>query len=122
MYKPMETRDMALEIGRLIKLRKAIMDDNKMSMAAMGVGKSVAVDTIDNIIKYLLDLSREYTDVCYMYKYVAEGATEYEYLTHDITPDEMDDAMKGELMQLAGAWRLRLCTEEGEENDQKRNA
>lgn len=52
MYKPMETRDMALEIGRLIKLRKAVMDDNKMSMAAMGVGKSVAVDTIDNIIKY----------------------------------------------------------------------
>lgn len=98
MYKPIETRSMEREIGRLLKLREVVMDDNNMAMDAMGVGKSVAVDTIDNIIKYLLDLSREYTDVCYMYKYVAEEATEYEYLTHDITPDEMDDVMKGELM------------------------
>lgn len=114
MYKPMETRNMALEIGRLIKLRKAVMDDNEMAMAAMHIGKSVAVDTIDNIIKCLLDLSREYTEVCRMYKYVAEEALAYEYLTHDITPDEMDDVMKGELMQLAGAWRLRSCAEEGD--------
>lgn len=115
MYKPIETRDMALEIGRLLNLRKAVMDDNNMAIAAMGVGKSVAVDTIDNIIKYLLDLSREYTEVCYMYKYVAEEASAYEYLTHDITPDEMDDVMKGEIMQLADAWRLRLYGEEAEE-------
>ena len=115
MYKPMETRDMALEIGRLIKLRKAVMDDNNMATDAMGVGKSVAVDTIDNIIKYLLDLSREYTGVCCIYKYVAEEALAYEYLTHDITPDEMDDVMKGELMQLADAWRLRMYGEEDEE-------
>ncbi len=112
MYKPMETRDMALEIGRLIKFRKAVMDDNEMAMKTMRVGKSVAVDTIDNIIKYLLDLSREYTVVCNMYKYVADEALAYEYLTHDITPDEMDDVMKGELMQLADAWRLRLYGEE----------
>ena len=117
MYKPIETRSMEREIGRLLKLRKVVMDDNNMAMAAMGVGKSVAVDTVDNIIKYLLDLIREYTEVCCMYKYVAEEALEYENLTHDITPDEMDDAMKGELMQLAGAWRLRLCAEEGEQND-----
>lgn len=117
MYKPMETRDMALEIGRLVKLRKAVMDDNEMAMKTMRVGKSVAVDTVDNIIKCLLDLSREYTEVCNMYKYVAEEVQEYEYLTHDITPDEMDDAMKGELMQLADAWRLRLYKEEGEQND-----
>lgn len=115
MYKPMETRDMALEIGRLIKLRKAVMADNAMAMATMGVGKSVAVDTIDNIIKYLLDLSREYAVVCNMYKYVAEEALEYEYLTHDITPDEMNDAMKGELMQLADVWTRRLYAEEDEE-------
>lgn len=115
MYKPIETRSMEREIGRLLKLREVVMDDNNMAMDAMGVGKSVAVDTIDNIIKYLLDLSREYTDVCYMYKYVAEEATEYEYLTHDITPDEMDDVMKGELMQLADAWRLRMYGEEDEE-------
>ena len=114
MYKPMETQSMEREIGRLLKLRKAVMDDNEMAMAAMGVGKSVAVDTIDNIIKYLLDLSREYTDVCNMYKYVAEEALEYEYLTHDITPDAMDDAMKGELKQLADVWRLRLYGEEGD--------
>lgn len=90
MYKPIETRSMDREIGRLLTLRKAVMDDNKMAMAAMHVGKSVAVDTIDNIIKCLLDLSREYTVVCYMYKYVAEEALEYENLTHDITPDAID--------------------------------
>lgn len=78
MYKPMETRDMALEIGRLLNLRKAVMDDNNMAIAAMGVGKSVAVDTIDNIIKYLLDLSREYTEVCWRLRLYGEEAT-----THD---------------------------------------
>lgn len=114
MYKPIETRSMDREIGRLLKLRKVVMDDNEMAMAAMGVGKSVAVGTIDNIIKYLLDLSREYTEVCNMYKYVAKEATEYECLTYNITPDEMDAVMKGELMKLAGAWRLRLCEEESD--------
>lgn len=68
----------------------------------------------ENIIKYLLDLSREYTEVCCMYKYVAEEALEYENLTHDITPDAMDDTMKGELKQLADVWRLRLYGEEGD--------
>ena len=117
MYKPMETRDMALEIGRLIKLRKAVMADNAMAMATMGVGKSVAVDTIDNIIKCLLDLSREYTEVCYMYNHMAYEASVYDYLTHGITPDEMDDVMEGELKQLADVWWLRLYGEEGEESD-----
>lgn len=115
MYKPMEMQSMEREIGRLLTLRKAVMDDNEMAMATMRIGKSVAVNTVDNIIKCLLDLNREYTEVCCLYKYVAEEVQEYEYLTHDITPDEMDDVMKGELMQLADAWRLRLYGEEAAE-------
>ena len=115
MYKPMETRDMAPEIMRLLRLRKSVMYDNDMAMTTMGAGKCVAVETVDNIIKRLLDLEREYNDVCRLYEYVAEEAQEYEYLMHDITPDEMNDAMKGELMQLADVWTRRLYAEEDEE-------
>lgn len=117
MYKPIETRSMEREIGRLLKLRKAVMDDNEMAMAAMGIGKSVAVDTVDNIIKCLLDLSREYNEVCQSYKYMADEAQAYEYLMHDITPDDMDDVMKGELKQLADMWMRRLDAEEGDAHD-----
>ena len=117
MYKPMETRSMETEIARLLKLRKAVMYDNDIAMTMLGVGKCVAVETVDNVIKRLLDLEREYNEVCHLYKYVAEEAQEYERLTHDITPDDMDDVMKDELEHLVAVWTRRLYAEEATTHD-----